>query len=57
MRRRQKYAAINRLDTPRVVEPLSVAPAELPKGACPKCHKIIGRGLYFHVKACNGDIS
>ena len=27
-------------------------PTEVPRGTCPKCLKHIGRGLNFHVKAC-----
>lgn len=27
----------------------------LPKGTCPKCREHIGRGLHFHVKACDGS--
>lgn len=28
----------------------------VPKGTCPKCKKHIGRGIGFHIKACNGDL-
>ncbi|MBY5821481.1 hypothetical protein [Rhizobium leguminosarum] len=24
------------------------------KGACPKCGRHIGKGIHFHVKACDG---
>lgn len=26
---------------------------ELPKGNCPKCGKHIGKGVHFHMKACD----
>ena len=34
-----------------------VRPSNKPvqKGCCPKCGKHIGRGVAFHVKACDGD--
>lgn len=28
--------------------------AEVEKGTCPKCGKHIGKGIHFHVKACDG---
>lgn len=24
------------------------------KGSCPKCGRYIGKGIHFHVKACDG---
>lgn len=26
----------------------------VPKGTCPKCGEHIGKGIHFHMKACNG---
>lgn len=34
--------------------PKKPEPKTIEKGACPKCGKHIGRGLHFHVKACEG---
>lgn len=53
MRRRQSYA-----EKPPEAPPVNVIPAppNLERGMCPKCRKIIGRGLHFHVKACNGNL-
>jgi hypothetical protein len=35
-------------------EPSKEAPKVVNKGACPKCGRVIGRGVNFHVKACKG---
>lgn len=32
-----------------------IPPVPVAKGECPKCGKYIGRGVHFHLKACNGD--
>lgn len=55
MRRRQIYAAQSAATNAQVPPPVEVrAPEPVRKiGECPKCHKIIGRGLHFHMKACN----
>lgn len=39
-------------ETPKKAEVEQSAPVL--KGVCPKCQKIIGRGLHFHIKACVG---
>lgn len=53
MRRRQKYAELQKPDDRETTQVLS----EPIKGQCPKCLKIIGRGLHFHEKACRGNVS
>lgn len=49
MRRRDFYKE-------RPVHPIAVPPPpeedEVPKGHCPYCDTYIGRGAYFHIKAC-----
>ena len=40
---------------PKKADAAKVAPVIAPKGCCPKCGKHIGKGIYFHVKACKGD--
>ena len=34
--------------------PKPVAQPVEAKGCCPKCGKHIGKGIHFHVKACDG---
>ncbi len=33
-------------------EALQKPPPPLPKGACPKCRKKVGKGLWMHMKYC-----
>lgn len=56
MRRRQMYA--QRSPDNAMVQAFAEAfgLVAVPKGACPKCKKHIGRGIQFHIKACNGDL-
>ena len=71
MRRRQKYAE-SRSDVALPVIQAAYAalgfqhkPAPLEavdalvfiKGQCPKCLKIIGRGVAGHLRACHGNLS
>lgn len=39
-------------EKPKKADAVKAAPVL--KGVCPKCQKLIGRGLHFHVKACVG---
>lgn len=36
--------------------PKKAEPMALPKGSCPKCGKHVGKGLHFHVMACDGGL-
>jgi len=27
----------------------------VPKNTCPKCGRVIGRGIQMHIRFCNGD--
>ena len=35
--------------------PKKPAASLLLKGTCPKCGKHVGKGVHFHMKACDGD--
>jgi hypothetical protein len=35
-------------------EPQKQAPKTEDKGVCPKCGRHIGKGIHFHMKACDG---
>lgn len=39
--------------TPASKAAQSATAVETAKGVCPKCGKHVGKGLHFHVKACN----
>jgi hypothetical protein len=30
-------------------------PEEVAKGVCPKCRRHIGKGMHFHIRACDGN--
>ena len=66
MRRRQIYALQKQnltkhyIGGPIVVaepdtEPLPPPPVPERRGWCPKCKTYIGRGVFYHVRACNGE--
>jgi hypothetical protein len=62
MRRRQVFAAAAKATRELAekgewklpIAPFTVEHASLPRGACQKCGKHIGRGVAMHRKACNG---
>lgn len=50
---RAYYSDEELAETPAQRKARLAAPV-VPKGTCPKCGEHIGKGIHFHVKACNG---
>ena len=53
-RRRQIWAAQTPVLLQTPVETLVKIPASPDPHACPKCGKVVKRGMYFHAKYCKG---
>ncbi len=49
---RRRTIRVKHEEKERELQVLRQVPPPLPKGACPKCGKKVGKGLWMHMKYC-----